>query len=100
MNARLKELAVQAGGIWQGGYVEQANGDSVYTDKKFVSGGDMDVEQFARLLVKECMKVARGADGLDATHEAWYLIQEHFGLGLSTEDKKTLIKELLGVKND
>jgi hypothetical protein len=79
MNNRINELAVQAGGIWQGGYVEQANGDSVYTDKKFVSGSDMDVEQFARLLVKECMTVARGADGLDATHEAWYLIQEHFG---------------------
>jgi hypothetical protein len=30
--------------------------------------------------VKECMTVARGADGLDATHEAWYLIEEHFGV--------------------
>jgi hypothetical protein len=56
-------------------------------------------EKFAELIVRECMKVSRSADGLDATHEAWYLIQEHFGLGLSTEDKKTLIKELLGVKN-
>ena len=55
-------------------------------------------EKFAELIVRECMKVSRSADGLDATHEAWYLIQEHFGLGLSTEDKKTLIKELLGVK--
>jgi len=56
MNKRINELAIQAGGIWQGGYVEQANGDSVYTDRKFVHGGDMDVEQFARLLVKECME--------------------------------------------
>jgi len=56
MNKRINELAVQAGGIWQGGYVEQANGDSVYVDKKFVSGSDMDVEQFARLLVQECEK--------------------------------------------
>jgi hypothetical protein len=61
-------------------------------------GSPTKLEKFAELIVKECMKVARGADGLDATHEAWYLIQEHFGLGLSTEDKKTLIKELLGVK--
>ena len=27
-------------------------------------------------------------------------IRQHFGLGMTTEDKKTLIKELLGVKND
>ena len=27
-------------------------------------------------------------------------IREHFRFGMSTEDKKTLIKELLGVKND
>jgi hypothetical protein len=27
-------------------------------------------------------------------------IRQHFGIGMSTEDKKTLIKELLGVKND
>jgi hypothetical protein len=37
-------------------------------------------EKFAELLVKECMTVARGADGLDATHEAWYLIKQHFGV--------------------
>jgi hypothetical protein len=59
MNERINELAIKAGGIWQGGYVEQANGDSVYTDKKFVSGGDMDVEQFARLIVAECNKISK-----------------------------------------
>jgi hypothetical protein len=58
MNERINELAIQAGGGWQGGYVEQANGDSVYTEHKFVHGGDMDVEQFARLLVKECADVS------------------------------------------
>jgi hypothetical protein len=26
-------------------------------------------------------------------------IKQHFGVGMTTEDKKTLIKELLGVKN-
>ena len=35
---------------------------------------------FAELIVQECMTVARGADGLDATYEAWYLIKEHFGV--------------------
>lgn len=55
-------------------------------------------EKFAELIVGECITVARGADGLDATHEAWYLIEQHFGVGMSTEDKKTLIKQLLGVE--
>jgi 2,4-dienoyl-CoA reductase-like NADH-dependent reductase (Old Yellow Enzyme family) len=57
MNKRINLLAIQAGGIWQGGYVEQANGDSVYTEHKFVHGGDMDVEQFARLLIQECIDI-------------------------------------------
>ena len=30
--------------------------------------------------VQECIQIARGADGLDATHEAWYLIQQRFGV--------------------
>ena len=78
MNKRINELAVQAGGIWQGGYVEQANGDSVYADKKFVSGGDMDVEQFARLLVKECADIS---DASFHNGSAGYLaILKHFGV--------------------
>jgi len=82
MSNRINELAIKAGGIWQGGYVDNHAGDSVYTDKKFVSGGDMDVEQFARLLVKECANVI--------TETRWHLpptqqqiaigIKEHFGV--------------------
>jgi hypothetical protein len=53
MNQRINQLAIQAGGIWQGGYVDNHAGDGVWTEHKFVHGGDMDVEQFARLLVKE-----------------------------------------------
>ena len=81
MNERIKQLATEA----------------EFSEKDLHIQGD-NFQRFAELIVQECMTVARGADGLDATHEAWYLIQEHFGLGLSTEDKKTLIKELLGVK--
>jgi hypothetical protein len=78
MNKRINELAIKAGGIWQGGYVEQANGNSVYTDKKFVNGGDMDVEQFARLLVKECMAISSDA----MTNDNWppHMIAKHFGV--------------------
>jgi hypothetical protein len=38
------------------------------------------LELFAEVIVQECITVARGADGLDATHEAWYLIKQHFGV--------------------
>ena len=85
MNERINELAIQAGGIWQGGYVEQANGDSVYTDRKFVSGSDMDVEQFARLLVKECAKIVE-----DST---WNLPH-----GYKAVDQAKLIKQRFGVE--
>ena len=89
MNKRINELAVQAGGIWQGGYVDNHAGDGVWTDKKFVSGGDMDVEQFARLLIEECMTVcadnACQAGGLNTQvgedlYLAADLIKEHFGV--------------------
>lgn len=74
---RINELAIQAGGIWCGGYVEQANGDSVYTDKKFVSGGDMDVEQFARLIVKECTNIVLHFTDVD---EGVAVAKKHFGV--------------------
>ena len=85
MNERIKELWDQA--------AELESDTSWEGQTKFM-------DKFAELIVRECAEVARGADGLDATHEAWYLIEQHFGIGMSTEDKKTLIKELLGVKND
>ena len=56
MNERIEELAIQAGGVWSGGYVEQSNGNSVWTDKKFVE--DVDPEKFAELIVKECADIS------------------------------------------
>ena len=58
MNERINELAIQAGGIWRGGYVEQHNGDSVWTDRKFAV--DVDTEQFARLLIQDCIDCVDG----------------------------------------
>jgi len=58
------------------------------------------VNHFVNAAVYECADVV--------TETRWHLpptqqqiaigIKEHFGVGMSTEDKKTLIKELLGVK--
>lgn len=91
MNERIRELAVQAG---------------------FYANPDVEkFEKFAELIMKECIDIIDPKTGTkwikDQTQEEFWknqsvhLIKEHFGLdGMSTEDKKTLIKELLGVKND
>ena len=64
-------------------------------------------EKFAELIVEECLlccervisdPVPKSIDtfeqgGIHCMDE----IKEHFGVGMSTEEKKTLIKELLGV---
>jgi hypothetical protein len=81
MNERIQQLAIEAGGIWQGGYVEQSNGDSVYTDKKFVGGGDMDVEQFAELIVKECWTtISPFIEDDNLAEDALAELKEHFGV--------------------
>lgn len=88
MNERINELAIKAGGIWRGGYVEKPNGDSVYTDRKFVSGGDMDVEQFAELLIVKCANIIwHEADTKDSAeiNEGGYKILEHFGIDWTTK---------------
>lgn len=53
MNKRLNELAVQAGGIWRGGHVEQANGDSVWTEHASVDSVDIDLHKFAMLVIQD-----------------------------------------------
>jgi hypothetical protein len=69
MNERIKKLTEQAELP-----LLDVDGNCKYGDTYFSK------EKFAELLVNECITVARGADGLDATHEAWYLIKEHFGV--------------------
>ena len=91
MSERINELAIQCGGIWRGGYVDAPNGDSVYTDKKFVDGSELNVTQFAELIVKECSKqLYRARDRYDHTpgrelsaqamELAAALIENHFGV--------------------
>ena len=61
--------------------------------------------EFAELIVLDCIEVCKSRVG-NSDYNTGRLhcvsdIRERFGLdGMSTEDKKTLIKELLGVKND
>lgn len=72
MKQRINELAIQAGGIWRGGYVDQPNGDSVWTDRKFVV--DVDTEQFAQLLINECTDIVNKRK--DAAIEASWNVDE------------------------
>ena len=97
MNERIRLLAEQAG--------------FYYTDKTgFITPAGCDPAKFAELIVKECLlcceqvisdPVPESVDtfeqgGIHCINE----IRHHFGIGMSTEDKKTLIKELLGVKTN
>ena len=60
-------------------------------------------ERFAELIVRECMEQVwyTREDGINGNVSEVIKdrIKQHFGVdGMSTEDKKALIKELLGVK--
>jgi hypothetical protein len=63
MNRQFKELAEQAG----------------YPDY-MTYGQDLILERFAELIVAKCVNVAMRAVSDDEPKEAWYLIQEHFGV--------------------
>jgi hypothetical protein len=90
MNERIKELAEQAG------YLPDSFG---------VGHWDMpECKKFAELIVGECMAMCKTSVG-NADYNTGRLhclenIKEHFGIGMSVEDKKQLIKDLLGVSND
>ena len=95
MNKRIQKLFNEAG-------FHQPEMERLGIEDKF--------EKFAELIVRECIgcceqvisdPVPKSVDtfeqgGIHCIDE----IKQHFGLGMSTEDKKTLIKELLGIKND
>ena len=73
MNERIQELALVAGK-----YADETQPRGSYTRNGMWLYAYN--EKFAELIVKECMTVSRGADSMDATHEAWYLIKQHFGV--------------------
>jgi hypothetical protein len=90
MNERILELARQ---VWPDPSVSHVNH-----------------EKFAELIVRECLGCCEQviSDPVPKSVDTWLNggeqciqeIKEHFGLGMSVEDKKQLIKDLLGVSND
>lgn len=93
MNERIKELAEQA--------ELEYNFDPMLWLK---------YEKFAELIIRECIGCCEQviSDPVPKSVDTWLNggeqciqeIKEHFGLGMSVEDKKRLIKDLLGVNND
>jgi hypothetical protein len=65
MNERIRELADEAG---------------MYDFVLEAIGIGEEFEKFAELIVEECVKVAMRSVSDDEPKEAWYLIQEHFGV--------------------
>ena len=90
MNERIKLLAEQAGYTPLPGFDFANSLEEVF------------IKKFAELIVAECMSLCQECidDGCVEAEEPLSKIKQHFGLGMTTEDKKTLIKELLGVKNE
>ena len=100
MNERIRELAEQAREKKFDYRAREGESHYIYV---------LNVEKFAELIVLKCAEIAdksnTGSKSSNERTEFYYnadigdKIKEHFGInGMSTEDKKTLIKELLGVK--
>ena len=98
MNERIDKLAEQAG---------YKHPDAVGRCEDYAY---FDHEKFAELIVRECLGCCEQviSDPVPKSVDTWLNggeqciqeIKEHFGLGMSVEDKKQLIKDLLGVSND
>ena len=92
MNKRILKLFNEAG-------FHQPEMERLGIEEKF--------EKFAELIVRECIGCCEQviSDPVPESVDTWLNggeqciqeIKEHFGLGMSVEDKKQLIKDLLGV---
>ena len=101
MNPRIRELAEQAGAI---------EAKNITNIPRALSLNGEEIEKFAELIVRECIGCCEQviSDPVPKSVDTWLNggsqcideIKQHFGLGMSVEDKKRLIKDLLGVNND
>ena len=93
MNKRIQKLFNEAG-------FHQPEMERLGIEHKF--------EKFAELIVRECIGCCEQviSDPVPESVDTWLNggsqciqeIKQHFGLGMSVEDKKQLIKDLLGVQ--
>ncbi len=75
MNERINELRLEAGisRIHEVPYIVAVNKAGEIEDPL------IGLENFAKLLIKECITVAKNADDSEKVF-AWYAIQKHFGV--------------------
>ena len=108
MNERIKELAEQAEFYaWE--ELAKVPGPVEMAISKRVFDGSFRLK-FAELIVRECIGCCEQviSDPVPESVDTWLNggeqciqeIKQHFGLGMSVEDKKQLIKDLLGVNRD
>ena len=85
MNERIEQLAEQC--VTRKFYVDHAS-------------EEFDYKKFAELIVEEMYDFMCKATNNDGAWPSSKEVKQHFGVdSMSTEDKKTLIKELLGLNN-
>lgn len=98
MNERIRDIKDK---LWSEEYWNNPNTDKLLSAQ---------LNRFAELIVKECIgcceqvisdPVPKDVDTwLNGGEQCIQEIKEHFGLGMSIEDKKNLIKDLLGVNKE
>ena len=103
MNERIKELIEQALLAVDNPFPGNPLNDEL--EKMYIP--DCFAEKFAKSIVQECIGCCEQviSDPVPESVDTWLNggeqciqeIKEHFGLGMSVEDKKQLIKDLLGV---
>lgn len=101
MNERFEELKRRAVAEADTSHIDFVN--MSHTEIQML--GDIAVEKkFAELIVWDCIEVCNSRAG-NSDYNTGRMhcasdLKEHFGIGMSVEDKKQLIKDLLGVSND
>ena len=100
MNERIKELAERAGMLYTlDSKPTHIDENGTHTFQEINVYKNFDPEKFAELIVEEMYDFMCKATDNDGAWPSSKEVKQHFGVdGMSTEDKKTLIKELLGVK--
>lgn len=77
MSELIKKLAVEAGATLRPGYVLQENYDSVWTENVRIEHSELDIQKFARLVMKETFDWVVENVGLMENAE-WEALKKHF----------------------
>jgi hypothetical protein len=105
MNERIKQLAEQATSLYEtmDGEWEEDFDKEKFAELMVIEFSDV-VKQTANELAESGFRQGQSEEevmkSVNGALAVLTVMRERFEVGMTTEDKKTLIKELLGVKND